>query len=112
MVCAQICKKKLYQNCVHTLEAAPLHRVLSANPKHPTSIAQVAANFATIISPIGKKLVGNVKKEFPVTAEEEVKYDELTTEEKRAILNLSSDENTRTCHGKAIPKPSPIAENE
>ena len=46
-----------------------------------------------------------------MTAEEEMKYDELTADEKRAIQNLSNDDNTRTFHGKAIPKPSPITES-
>ena len=100
-----------YQNRVHTLDAVPLHRVLSANPKHPTSIAQAAANPTIIIPSITQNLGGDVKKEFSLTAEEEIKYDELTADEKRAIQNLSNDDNTRTFHGKAIPKPSPIAES-
>ena len=100
-----------YQNRVHALEAAPLHRVLSANPKHPRSIAQVAVNPSTIISSIEKELGGDVEKEIALTAEEEIKYDELTADEKRAIQNLSNDDNTRTFHGKAIPRPSPIAES-
>ena len=99
-----------YQNRVHTLEAAPLHRVLSANPNLPTSIAQTAANTSTIISSIAKEIGGDVVMELPLTAQSEVKYDELTEAEKRAIQNSTKDENTRTFHGKPIPKPSPIAE--